>query len=63
MKKRFVLRLNGDLYSVLDTHTKKTIARCIPTKAIAEEIASDFEAMSKRDYRSIGGPDMSKNVN
>lgn len=60
MEKRFEVQQRGDVFRVYDNQDKIDITKDVPSKEIAQEIADDFEAMSKKDYRPIGGPDMRK---
>ena len=60
MSARFEVRTRGKQWIVYCTKTKAYITKAIPDKDIAEEIAKDFESMSKGDMRSIGMPDLSK---
>lgn len=63
MAKRFEVRPRGKQFRVYDTKDKKYLTVAIPDKAIADEIADDFEAMSKSDYRPLGLLDFSANIN
>lgn len=57
---KFEVKQDGEIYKVYDTTTGKSITKDIPSKEIADEIAEDFNAMSNKDFRPIGGTDASK---
>ncbi len=63
MTKRFEVRPRGKQFIVYDTKKKVYITKAIPERQIAEEIADDFEKMSKNNYTPIGGPNLSQNIN
>lgn len=63
MANRFEVRPRGKQFIVYDTKKKVYITKAIPDREIADEIADDFEKMSKGNYTPIGGVDNSKNVN
>lgn len=63
MANRYEVRNRGKQFIVYDTKKKVYITKAIPDKEVAEEIAEDFNKMSKGNYTPIGGIDNSKNVN
>jgi hypothetical protein len=58
---KYKVRTEQGIYRVYDTETDKDITKDVPTIEIAQEIADDFNAMSNKDFRPIGGPDRRPN--
>lgn len=53
-----VVNIGNSIYRVKELSTGKYMTKDCP-KDVADEIASDFNKMSKRDFTPIGMPDLS----
>lgn len=60
---KYEIRPRGKQFRVYDTSKKVYITNAVPSKEICQEIIDDFEAMGKKDFRPLGLPDFSKDVN
>lgn len=50
---RYVVEKKGNSWFVYDNVKKNHITKAVPTKAIADEIAEDFNLMDGGDYSPI----------
>jgi hypothetical protein len=58
---RYEVKKEGKILKVWDSQKKVYITKALPSMAIANEIADDFNKMENKDFTPIGLPNFSKN--
>lgn len=59
MKMRYEVKYEGKILKVWDNQKKVYITKALPSMAIANEIAEDFNKMDNKDFTPLGLPNFS----